>query len=426
MRRKSTSNDSVDLRREADKRLDEQLSRLQELSIEDCRRLVHELKTRQLELEVQNKELNRTHSEQHLSNIIDFLPDATFAIDRDGRVIAWNRAIEEMTGVRAENILGKGDYEYSLPLYGSRRPILIDLVIQRDEQIEKEYSFVAHKGGGLCAEVGTSLREGSQILWAIAGPLCDSEGNLVGAIESIRDITERKKDEEKLKDSREQLRALARRVQGAREEERTTIAREIHDELGQTLTSLKVDLSLLARSFSKMRNTAKRDLLLHRTESMTELIERTIQTVRRIATQLRPGILDDLGLVAALEWQLQDFMNRTGIQCELITSLSEVCLEEERSTALFRIFQEALTNVARHANATKVVARMQEDADKVIMELQDNGRGITSSEVQDSKSLGLLGMRERTLFLGGEFSISGSPARGTTVTVKISLTPNQG
>jgi PAS domain S-box-containing protein len=205
MKKKSISKNFVDLRGEAEKRLDEQLWRLQELSVEDCRRLVHELRNRQIELEARNEELNRVHSEQRLSDIIDSLPDATFVNDRDGRVIAWNRAIEDMTGVRAGDILGKGDYEYSLPLYGSRRPILIDLVFQPDEQIEKEYSFVTHQRGCLCAEVRASLRLGNRMLWAIAGPLCDSDGNIAGAIESIRDITERKKDEEKLKDSREQL-----------------------------------------------------------------------------------------------------------------------------------------------------------------------------------------------------------------------------
>ena len=228
------------------------------------------------------------------------------------------------------------------------------------------------------------------------------------------DIAERKRAEEQLKSSYEQLRALSARIQSIREEERTTIAREIHDELGQALTGLKMDLSWLRKKIPE-------EELIEKTQSMLKLIDSTIQTVRKISTELRPGILDDLGLIAAIEWQAGDFQSRTGIKCEFNSSLEEVALEREVSTAIFRIVQETLTNVVRHANATQVNIKVGEEDGILLVEIEDNGRGITGKEISSPKSLGLLGMRERAHLFGGELEIKGTSGERTVVMVRIPL-----
>jgi signal transduction histidine kinase len=236
-----------------------------------------------------------------------------------------------------------------------------------------------------------------------------------------RDITDRKQAEEEIQASREQMCALARRLQEVREEERTQIAREIHDELGGALTGLKIDFSLLTRAALKIENETVRTSLLDGMDSMMKFIDATIQTVRRIAMELRPGVLDDLGLVAALEWQIKDFEKRTGIHSEWISSVEHIDIDADLSTALFRIFQEALTNVARHSGATEVRVCLREDVDSFILEVEDNGKGIEKKKALSSKSLGLLGMRERAQIFGGRVTVTGTPGRGTKVTVEISL-----
>jgi signal transduction histidine kinase len=235
------------------------------------------------------------------------------------------------------------------------------------------------------------------------------------------DVSNLKKVENALRSYQDKLRALLGRVQGAREEERATIAREIHDEMGGALTGLKIDLSYLASKAPKTRDKTKRDLFLKQINNMSRLIEETIGKVRRIATDLRPSILDDFGLLAAIEWQLQDFEKRTGIQCEFISDLENIRLDEKRSTAVFRIFQESLTNVARHALATKVTVRLYEENDKLILKVEDNGKGISELLIHDKMSFGLLGMRERALFLGGTVNISSEPCQGTTISMEIPL-----
>ena len=232
------------------------------------------------------------------------------------------------------------------------------------------------------------------------------------------DITEPKRAEEAIKASHHQLRAFAGRLQSVREEQRKEFAREIHDELGGALTGLKIDLSFLASSAPKRRDKTKRDSFLSKMLDMTKLIDETIGTVRRLVTELRPSILDDFGLFAALEWQLQEFQKRTGIQSEFVSSMEYINLDEELSIAVFRIFQEALTNVARHANATKVTATLYKEADSLVLKVEDNGRGISADDIHNTKSIGLIGMRERALFLGGKINFSREPSKGTTVSVR--------
>jgi two-component system sensor histidine kinase UhpB len=262
------------------------------------------------------------------------------------------------------------------------------------------------------------IRKDGQVVWTSISVGCvrKPDGRVDYIIGLMEDISERKRAEEQLKSSMGQLRTLSAHLQSIREEERAMMAREIHDELGQELTGLKMDLSWLVKRLSKNQKS-----LISKTESMLKLVDSTIQTVRKISSKLRPGVLDDLGIVAAIEWQTQDFRDRTGIKCELNSSVEDVELDRDRSTAVFRIFQETLTNVVRHAKATRIIVNVDEDAGNLILRVKDNGRGITESKISHPKSLGLLGMRERVLLFGGEVKISGIPGEGTTVTVTIPL-----
>lgn len=238
-------------------------------------------------------------------------------------------------------------------------------------------------------------------------------------IVTLNDITFRKRAEEELKTSHEQLRELAARLQQAREEERAFIAREIHDELGQLLTGLKIDIKWLEK---RLPANAENSLALkEKTVSILELVDETIVALRRIATELRPGVLDTLGLNAAIEWQAQEFSKRTGIDCEISEQTDYKLKDPKCEAALFRIFQEALTNVARHSEASRVRISLSRHNGSLILQVRDNGRGITDKEMADPHSIGLLGMRERAHVFGGEVKVSGLPNRGTIVTAKIPI-----
>jgi signal transduction histidine kinase len=215
-----------------------------------------------------------------------------------------------------------------------------------------------------------------------------------------------------------QLRALAARLEKVREEERARVAREIHDELGQVLTAIKMDLTSLFRNLFDNPKP-----LPSKAQSVLGLIDEAIQKVRRITTELRPGVLDRFGLAAAIEWAAEEFQTRTGIICQLDLPEEDLASERESSTAIFRIFQETLTNAARHSAATQLSVRLIRADNKVVLEVRDNGKGIEPKHIVSPGSLGILGMRERALILQGDLEVFGSPGKGTTVTVRIPVKP---
>jgi signal transduction histidine kinase len=235
-----------------------------------------------------------------------------------------------------------------------------------------------------------------------------------------QDITARKRIEENLRATSEQLRALTGRLQSAREEEAARIAREIHDELGSALTTLEWDLQSLVPLTSQEFASPPAARMHEKIESMIALVDTTIQTMRRIASELRPRILDDLGLPAAVEWQAQQFQARTGILCTVESPLETVSLTQDQSTAVFRILQEALTNVLRHAQASRVEITMTEQRGEFVLTIRDNGRGITAEAQQGRHLLGIVGMKERAHLAGGVVEVGGAERRGTVVTVLIS------
>src|SRR3954469_25956938 len=217
---------------------------------------------------------------------------------------------------------------------------------------------------------------------------------------------------ERLRESEDKLRRLAAHLISVREEERAHIAREIHDELGQVLTGIKMEVGWLQKRI-------KEPLLLEKCDSMAKLIDSSVQTVRKIATGLRPEMLDDMGLIAALGWQAKDFQKRTGIRCRTKLPPESTKIDLDISTTVFRIFQEILTNVARHSRATRVDIDFSADEEGVDLEVLDNGVGIPSSDLHGRKSLGLVGTQERALRFGGEVVISGTPGQATRVSVRI-------
>ncbi len=226
---------------------------------------------------------------------------------------------------------------------------------------------------------------------------------------------ENQKAQEKLRRSYDQLRALTGHLRFVREEERTRIAREVHDELGQALTGLKLDLAWLHGKLTGER------ALRRKVKAMSAHVDLTIHTVRRIATELRPGVLDNLGLAAAIEWQTADFQERTGIRCKVKIDVRDSIWDREFSTMCFRVFQETLTNIARHAKATRVEVILAQIDQELVMTVRDNGRGISEKEVVHARSIGIIGMRERVAQVGGQVFFFGVPSRGTTVTMRVPM-----
>ncbi len=230
------------------------------------------------------------------------------------------------------------------------------------------------------------------------------------ALERKQDLAEKALAERSLAESERRYRKLSAHLQQVRERERTMIAREIHDELGQSLTALKIDLSLLrpgAEDFAERRR------------EMSGLIDQTIGTVQRLTAELRPGVLDDLGLEAAAEWQVKSFMARTGIPCTFTTEGLPVALDRDRSTAMFRILQESLTNVARHAAAAHVAVTLRQEPKGASMEIRDDGRGLPAVELGNTRSYGLIGMQERAAEFGGRVDFQPAPGGGTVVVAHI-------
>ncbi|MDP2885811.1 MAG: PAS domain S-box protein [Ignavibacteria bacterium] len=245
-------------------------------------------------------------------------------------------------------------------------------------------------------------------------------GGKLAIIGTAFDITERKRAEQELRMSREQLRALSARIDSIREEEKTTIAREIHDGFGQELTAIKMDLVLLVERIESGEAISSTSLV-EELRSTTKLVDRSIHTVRDIATELRPWAIDTLDLNGALEWQAKEFQTHTGIVCNVRSRVEGFTLERRRTNAIFRILQEALTNIARHAGAHKVDIELRRQEETLVLEVKDDGRGITEEEMLRRTSLGIVSMKERTILLGGELEIRGVKGKGTIVTVAVPM-----
>lgn len=482
-----------------------------------------------------------------LLEIINFLPDATFVIDEEGKVLAWNKAIESMTGVKAGDVVGKAEYEYALPFYGTKQPILVDLVLNPDHAVNARYSFIENEDGTLVAEVYTPrLKPGGAYLWAKAAPLFDDAGEIVGAIETIRDITDQKnaqatlqeqlyflqvildaiptpifyKDsegsymgcnsalekclgltkqqivgknvheiapsdwtaryaradqelfqhqgtqtyessviyadgikrdvlfykaaflkpdgnlgglvgtvlnitelkqvEKALRESEKKLRFLSSQLLTLHEQERRRLSRELHDELGQTLNVLKMQIGYIKK---KMRGDQK-DLQVD-CEYCMDYIDEVIETVRRISKDLTPAILVDVGLGLTLKYLCEEFQRNHGIECFCDITQIDHLFPTDSQILIYRIFQESLNNIVKYAQATQVHLTIRKENKGLRFVIEDNGRGFDADQVlaapSASKGMGLVAMDERIRMLGGALEVRSQKGLGTKISFYLKI-----
>ena len=341
-------------------------------------------------------------SEARYRNLFERASDAIFVADSNGRLIDVNtRACQMLHYSRAEfltrtvsELIATGELEH--------QPLRIPELLV-GENIVIERNLTRKDGSLLPVEISASLLPNHSLLGL------------------VRDISRRKRAEDELRQSREQMRALSAYLKTALEDERTFIAHEIHEELGQMLVGLKMDLSWLGR---KIHKQGEKDQF-ERLESMNAVVDEAIGIIRRIASDLRPGLLDDLGLVPALEWLGGDFTQRTGIPCFLDSPSREPELASEIATDLFRIYEEALSNIEQHASATRVDCSLRLESGQLKLEILDNGRGITPQELTGQNSLGLLSLRERAEQWGGSLNVERVNGQGTRVLARIPLAGNR-
>lgn len=328
---------------------------------------------------------------------VERMNEGAAVLSSDHTVLHCNSRFARFLGARLQSVIGSSMLDLVWPDDHPKLDALLRRAAQRN--CRGEIRLQSRKGAPLSVHLSLN-------------PLRLDSTRAVCLIAS--DLSETKRAEQELRASSEQLRNLTAHLQSVREEERARISREVHDELGQSLTAVKMDLAWLAGRLPQRDGP-----MLKRIRSTQQLADGIIQSIRRISTELRPAVLD-LGLAAAVEWQVQEFEARSGIRCK-VRLLTRQVVASNASTAMFRIFQETLTNVARHAKATRAEVVLQKQRDRLVLLIHDNGRGFDQADPSLSKSLGLLGMRERAAILGGRVSISSAPGKGTTVTASIPL-----
>lgn len=343
------------------------------------------------------------NSEEKYRTLVEQATDAIFIADETGKFIIVNPAAVKLSQYSEEELLQMTIYHLSDP----------------EELKVKPFAFAEMKSERGASSERRMRRKDGVIMDIEINAKFLSDGRFLAF---IRDITERKKAEDELNNSYKAIRKLTSYLQEAREDERKHIARNIHDELGQLLTVLKMDISWLNKKIKALNVPA----ITQKSEEVLELLNNTVQSVRRIAADLRPGLLDDLGLTAAIEWHLGEFGKRTGMQTNFFNSDANINLPAEKATSLFRIYQESMTNIARHAEATEVTVELLVQNNCFTMHISDNGKGFDVNTVGRRKTLGLLGMKERAEMMDGSFSISKNPqAGGMQVEVKLPLPDNE-
>lgn len=347
--------------------------------------------------------LDLRERDQRLRLMVEQLPAVLWTTDRDLKFTSSVGAGLAGLGLEANEVVGTSLYEYFQNDDPEFEPIAMHRRALAGESLEYETEW------------------GDKIFRSFTEPLRDEAGRIIGCLGIALDVTDRRKAERELEQSEKQMRALASRLQSVREEESASIAREIHDELGQELTVLKMDLRWIQRRIAKHDTMEECKVILDRLKAMSSEVDSTIDSVRKIATKLRPVILDNLGLAGAIEWQAQEFKSRTGISVDLSIDRARLDLGPEPSTAVFRILQEILTNVARHAGADRVTIVVVDTKDRLVMDVHDNGRGITNDEINSPRALGILGMQERAQFCGGELTVRRGRRGGTRVRVSVPL-----
>ncbi|MGZ3919742.1 MAG: histidine kinase [Bacteroidia bacterium] len=332
---------------------------------------------------------------KNLSALINNTDDLIWSVDKEYKLLTSNEAFDKRISKKQGKALEKGNYIFGIgyePEYENRL---------------KENYMRAFKGESFREIVNYKSRWSEFSFYPIK-----NNTDIIGTACFARDITERMKSEQEILQKNEQLKNLTSHLQHIREEERTNIAREIHDELGQQLTALKMDIDWVLHKQSNTNEAAIKKLIdmLHASDAL-------ISTIRRISSDLRPAIIDDLGLVAALEWKCTDFEEKMGITCKFISTVKERKFENNFGINAYRILQETLTNVGRHAKAKTVTVSVSENENELLLEIADDGKGIRPENIQNGKTLGIIGMRERAALLGGKLSIEGTKNKGTRTTL---------
>ncbi|HPL64719.1 MAG TPA: PAS domain S-box protein [Syntrophales bacterium] len=385
-------------RKLTEKMLEDYRCRLEELVRErtaELDRACRSLKMETRRREKAQKELRE--SEERFRSIYENSLEGILLVNAKGGILAANPAACRMFGMEEAEML-----------HGRKMR-----VCGKGPKLDRFFRLKADEKRG---EVEQFRKDGTRFVADVSSGTFTTKEGEKQAVVILRDVTERRLAREELKKSRERLRALAAGIETVREEERTRIARELHDELGQVLTGLKMDVSWIQKRLSPGEK-----LLRDKMQYMLEYLNPAVQMVRRISTELRPGILDDLGLKEAMEWQIRDFENRTGIRVALCSNLGENRPQGDVNTALFRILQESLTNIIRHAGATEVAIDIEQKKNSISLRVRDNGRGISKRRSEARNSIGIAGMRERAELAGGEFRITGSRGKGTEIFVEIPL-----
>jgi PAS domain S-box-containing protein len=356
-------------------------------------------------------ELDLWESQRRFEGIVDSAMDAIISIDEAQRVVLFNTAAERMFGCAAAEALGQSLERFIPPRFRA---------VHRAHVRSFATAGVTNRTMGKLGSLTALRADGRE--FPIEASISQTEvgGDKLFTV-ILRDITERKEAEEALSRSESQLRALAARLQRVREEEAIRIARELHDQLGRCLTTIKMDITLIEQTVSARLTTQSIRSIQEKIPLMLEAIDETVQIVRKISTELRPGILDDLGLAAAIEWQAKDFQKRSGVLCILDVTEEDLDVGREQATAVFRIFQEIVTNIARHSKAEKAWIHLHAQDGMVVLEVEDNGVGISPEALSRYGALGLLGIRERAAIFGGEVEIGGIPGKGTTVIVRMPI-----
>lgn len=352
--------------------------------------------------ERKNAEAALRTSEDQYRDLVDNMHDLVCTHDAEGRLLFANRASAHLLGYEPEELVGKN---------------LSDILAPGLKNNLKEYLRTIQSKGEASGLMRVRTRSGETRLWEYHNTLRRDGPEALTVRGLARDITERKQTEDEIKTSRDRLRALSARLDSARDEEARRIAREIHDELGGALTSLKWDIEAIDKAVSATASGDELRSVRERIPVVAGLIDSTIDTVRRISSELRPPVLDHLGLAAAIESQAGQFEKRTGIKCKFVSNTNAGGLSDEGTAAIYRIFKEIMTNVVRHAGAKRIDIRLTKSKGWLVLRVKDNGRGITDEEKKGTHSLGLLGIQERALLVGGEVDISGVPGKGTTVVV---------
>lgn len=357
--------------------------------------------------ERRQKERLLRQSEENLTGIIDSITDSMTMMDRELNIVWANDAAKRLFGT---DLIGKKCYSAYHRRNKPCKPCLVRKTFA-DGKIHQHESAVKGADGQEMVFWCTS----SVVEW-------DKDGRPEFVIKISPDITKHKQVDKEFLQSRQELQDLSEHLESVREGERRQITREIHDEMGQSLTALKMDISLLSQSFNP--NIKQHIHFKEKAESIEKHIDTVIESLHRICSKLRPGLLDDLGLIPTLEWQAQDFQERTKIKCDVDLGHEDLDLDPALSTAVFRIFQASLTNIARHAKATKVsihLKRFPGWTPKLQLTIKDNGRGITEQQIKSSRSFGLMGIRERLRPFRGTLEIEGTPNHGSTLTVNLPL-----